>query len=120
VRLQFAQKSSSTSRPQGGFFIGETMETITITVGDDKTITVTTGGDESENQQPGMQGGGMQEGQQPYECKSADECLKYVGMILKEEMGEGAQEEATEGPEDYGQMWQQEAQKRKPQPGLMA
>ena len=83
------------------------METITITVGDDKKIAVTTGGE-------------MQQGQQPYECQSADECLKYVGMILKEEMGEGAQEEATEGPEDYGQMWQQEANKRQPQPGLMA
>lgn len=93
------------------------METITITVGDDKKITVTTGGDEAQagaqGEQPGQEG-------QPYECQSADECLQYVGMILKEEMGEGAQEEATEGPEDYGQMWQQEAKKRQPQPGLMA
>jgi hypothetical protein len=94
------------------------METITITVGDDKKITVTTEGDEQGAQggQPGQEG----QGNAPYECKSADECLQYVGMILKEEMGEGPQEEATEGPEDYGQMWQQEAQKRKPQPGLMA
>jgi hypothetical protein len=91
------------------------METITITVGDDKKITVTTEGDEQSGQ-PGQEG----EGNAPYECKSADECLKYVGMILKEEMGESSQEEATEGPEDYGQMWQQEAQKRQPQPGLMA
>jgi len=113
-------KTRLTEPPKGGFFIGKSMETITITVGDDKKITVTTGGDESENQQPGGQPGQMQQGEQPYECKSADECLKYVGMILKEEMGEGAQEESTEGPEDYGQMWQQEAQKRQPQPGLMA
>ena len=103
------------------------METITITVGDDKKITVTTEGDEQGAQggQPGQGAQGGQPGQEgqgnaPYECKSADECLQYVGMILKEEMGEGPQEEATEGPEDYGQMWQQEAQKRKPQPGLMA
>jgi len=96
------------------------METITITVGDDKKITVTTGGDESENQQPGGQGGEMQQGQQPHECASVDECLQYVGMILKEETGESAQEESSEGPEDYGQMWQQEAKKRQPQPGLMA
>jgi hypothetical protein len=91
------------------------METITITVGDDKKITVTTGGDEAQGQDGGQPGG-----EQPYECQSTEECLQYVGMILKEEMGEGAQEEATEGPEDYGKMWNQEAKARQPQPGLMA
>jgi hypothetical protein len=40
--------------------------------------------------------------------------------MLAEEGGESPQEQATEGQEDYGQMWQQEAKNRQPQPGLMA
>jgi len=40
--------------------------------------------------------------------------------MLAEESGEGSQEQAMEGEEDYGQMWNQEAAQRKPQPGLMA
>jgi len=39
---------------------------------------------------------------------------------MAEEGGEGAQEQAMEGEEDYGQMWNQEAKNRQPQPGLMA
>jgi len=79
------------------------MQKVTITVGDDGNITVETS-----------------EGGEPYQCQSTDECLKYVGMILKEESGESPQEQSTEGPENYGKMWEQEAQKRQPQPGLMA
>jgi len=79
------------------------MQQITITVGDDGTMTVETS-----------------EGGEPYQCQSAEECLQYVGMLLKEESGEGPQEQSTEGPENYGQMWEQEAASRKPQPGLMA
>jgi hypothetical protein len=79
------------------------MQQITITVGDDGNITVETS-----------------EGGEPYQCQTVDECLQYVGMILKEESGEGPQEQSAEGPENYGQMWEQEAASRKPQPGLMA
>lgn len=64
------------------------MQQITISVGDDGNITVETS-----------------EGGEPYQCQSTDECLQYVGMILKEESGEGPQEQSTEGPENYGQMW---------------
>ena len=88
---------------QAAFFIGKTMQQITITVGDDGKLTVETS-----------------EGGEPYQCQSPDECLQYVGMILKEESGESPQEQSTEGPENYGKMWEQEAQKRPPQPGLMA
>lgn len=73
------------------------MQQITITVGDDGSMTVETS-----------------EGGEPYQCQTVDECLQYVGMILKEESGEGPQEQSTD------QMWEQEAANRKPQPGLMA
>lgn len=79
------------------------MKTITITIGDDGAITVESS-----------------EGGEPYQCKSIDECRQYVDKMLAEEAGESPQEQATEGPEDYGQMWNQEAANRKPQPGLMA
>jgi hypothetical protein len=79
------------------------MKQITITIGDDGRITVESS-----------------EGGEPYQCESIDECRKYVDMMLAEEGGESPEEQATEGPEDYGKMWKQEAQKRQPQPGLMA
>lgn len=78
-------------------------KTITITMEDDGSITVAS-----------------DEMQKPYKCNSIDECRQYVDKMLAEEGGESPQEQATEGPEDYGQMWNQEAQARKPQPGLMA
>ena len=56
----------------------------------------------------------------PYQCKSIDECRQFVDKMLAEEAGESPEEQATEKPEDYGQMWNQEAAARKPQPGLMA
>ena len=77
--------------------------TITIELADDGTITVTS---------PEMT--------EPYQCQSADECVQFVGKMLAEETGEGPEEQATEGKEDYGQMWNEEAASRKPQPGLMA
>lgn len=103
LRLQRTHKTKQPSRLKAAFLLGNFMQQITITVGDDGTMSVETS-----------------EGGEPYQCKSADECMQYVGMILKEESGESPQEQATEGPENYGQMWQQEAQKRQPQPGLMA
>jgi hypothetical protein len=78
-------------------------KTITIEMADDGTITVTS---------PEMQ--------EPYMCQSAEECLQFLGKMLQEEAGESPQEQSTEGMEDYGQMWNQEAASRKPQPGLMA
>lgn len=56
------------------------------------------------------------EGQEPYQCSSTDECLEYLGDMLKgEQPGEPAGEEAA----DPQSMWDQEANKRS-QPGLMA
>ena len=78
-------------------------KTITIELADDGTIMVTSS-----------------EGGEPYQCKSIDECRQYVDKMLAEEAGESPEEQATEGPEDYGQMWNEEAASRKPQPGLMA
>jgi hypothetical protein len=78
-------------------------KTITIDLADDGTITVTS---------PEMQ--------EPYVCQSSEECMQFLGDMLAEERGEAPEEQATEGPEEYGQMWEQEAASRKPQPGLMA
>lgn len=79
------------------------MKQITITLGDDGQITVESS-----------------EGGEPYMCESIDECRQYVDKMLAEEAGESPEEQATESQEDYGQMWEQEAASRKPQPGLMA
>jgi hypothetical protein len=35
-------------------------------------------------------------------------------------MGEGSEEQATEGPENYEAMWNEEAAARPAQPGMMA
>jgi hypothetical protein len=78
-------------------------KTITIEIADDGQIMVTSS-----------------EGGEPYQCKSIDECRQYVDKMLAEEAGESPEEQATEGPEEYGAMWEQEAASRKPQPGLMA
>ena len=58
--------------------------------------------------------------EQPYECDSKEECLQFVDRMMAEEMGDGSEEQATEGPENYEEMWNEEAQRRQPQPGLMA
>ena len=79
------------------------MKQITITMQDDGTISVESS-----------------EGGEPYQCKSIDECRQYVDKMLAEEAGESPEEQATEGPENYGKMWNEEAGSRKPQPGLMA
>ena len=79
------------------------MKQITITLEDDGRIIV---------ESPEME--------QPYECESIDECKQFVSQMLDEEAGEGAEEQATEGSENYEQMWNEEAQRRQPQPGLMA
>lgn len=78
-------------------------KTITIELADDGTITVTS---------PEMA--------EPYQCQSSDECVQFIGKMLAEETGEAPEEQATEGKENYSQMWEQEAANRKPQPGLMA
>jgi len=78
-------------------------KTITIDIGDDGRITVSS-----------------DEMAEPYQCDSIDECRQYVDNMLAEEAGESPEEQATEGQEDYGKMWKQEAASRKPQPGLMA
>jgi hypothetical protein len=78
-------------------------KTITIELADDGTIIVTS-----------------DEMTEPYVCQSADECVQFIGQMLAEETGEGPEEQATEGKENYGQMWNEEAASRKPQPGLMA
>jgi hypothetical protein len=93
------------SRPAAFCLFGAHMaaKTITIEMADDGSITVSTS-----------------EGGEPYECQSIDECRKYVDMMLSEEQGESPEEQSTEGQEDYGKMWNQEAKSRQPQPGLMA
>lgn len=78
-------------------------KTITIEIADNGQITVTS-----------------DEMQEPYQCESIDECRQFVDKMLSEEAGESPEEQATEGQENYGQMWNEEAASRKPQPGLMA
>lgn len=79
------------------------MQTITITVQDDGRITV--------------EGSEFAE---PYECDSAAECAQFIESVLTEESGESPAEQQGEGKEDYAAAWDEEAQARKPQPGLMA
>lgn len=76
------------------------MKQITITIEDDGRITV---------ESPEMQ--------EPYRCESIDECKQFVSQMLDEEAGE---EQMSEGPEDYEAMWNEEAQRRPAQPGMMA
>jgi hypothetical protein len=81
-------------------------KTITIEMADDGTIMVSTS-----------------DGGEPYVCETIAECREYVDNMLAtlaEEAGESPQEQAMEGPEEYGQMWNEEAANRDPQPGLMA
>ncbi len=81
-------------------------KTITIEMADDGTIMVSNS-----------------DGGEPYMCETIAECREYVDNMLAtlaEEAGESPQEKPMEGPEEYGQMWNEEAASRKPQPGLMA
>ena len=106
VRLQFGNfrtKTPPSATSCGLSFWATRMKQITITLEDDGTITVAS-----------------DEMQEPYKCNSLDECRQFVDKMLSEEAGESPEEQATEGQEDYGQMWDQEAANRKPQPGLMA
>ena len=79
------------------------MKQITITIEDDGRITV---------ESPELE--------QPYQCESIDECKQFVGQMLDEESGESPEEQAGEGTESYEQMWNEEAQRRPAQPGMMA
>ena len=74
------------------------MKQITITLEDDGRIIV---------ESPEMD--------EPYMCESVDECKHFVGRMLDEEAGEEQM-----GEENYEQMWNEEAQRRAPQPGMMA
>lgn len=74
------------------------MKQITITLEDDGRIIV---------ESPEME--------QPYECESIEECKQFVGRMLDEEAGEEQM-----GEENYEQIWNEEAQRRAPQPGMMA
>ena len=81
-------------------------KTITIEMADDGTVMVSSS-----------------EGGEPYMCETIAECREYVDNMLAtlaEEAGESPEEQTMEGPEEYGQMWNEEAASRKPQPGLMA
>jgi len=73
------------------------MQTITITVADDGRISVDT-------QEDGKPQG------EPYQCKSMDECLKFVQSVMSEESDETSGED--ESPEDYSRMWSEESKKR--------
>lgn len=69
------------------------MQQIVITMADDGRITVEV------------------DGQEPYVCESADECLAYLAQL----MGGESAEEAGEGEEpDVATMWNEEAAKRQP------
>ena len=74
------------------------MKQITITLEDDGRIIV---------ESPEMD--------EPYMCESVDECKQFVGRMLDEEAGEEQM-----GEENYEQIWNEEAQRRAPQPGMMA
>lgn len=57
------------------------------------------------------------DGREPYSCQSTEECLDYLEGLMTG--GEPA-EEAGEGEEmNAATMWNEEAAKRPPQPGLM-
>ena len=79
------------------------MKQITITIEDDGRITV---------ESPELE--------QPYQCESIEECKQFVGQMLDEESGESSEEQAGEGTENYEQMWNEEAQRRPAQPGMMS
>lgn len=54
------------------------------------------------------------EGQKPYQCASADECLEYLSDMLKgEETNEPGQAQERAEP-SAEQMWAEEAAKRQP------
>jgi hypothetical protein len=78
-------------------------KTITLELADDGTITVMS-----------------DDMQEPYVCESLAECMQYLGDMLGVEGAAASEEQTMEGPEEYGQMWNEEAASRKPQPGLMA
>ncbi|CAB4159642.1 hypothetical protein UFOVP715_60 [uncultured Caudovirales phage] len=78
-------------------------KTITLEMADDGTITVMS-----------------DDMQEPYVCESIEECMQYLGDMLGGASSEAPEEQTMEGPEEYGQMWNEEAASRKPQPGLMA
>jgi hypothetical protein len=78
-------------------------KTITLEMADDGTITVMS-----------------DDMQEPYVCESVEECMQYLSDVLGGASGEAPEEQTMEGPEEYGQMWNEEAASRKPQPGLMA
>lgn len=61
------------------------------------------------------------DGKEAYQCESIDECLEYLRDMLKgEEANEPGQEaEPSEPSGDMAAMWDEEAAKRPPQPGLM-
>ena len=80
------------------------MQTITITVGDDKTIMVDV---EEDGQVVG----------EPYQCESAEECLQYVQSVMsKGPMADDsmADESMADGSErsDYSSMWNEESKMR--------
>ena len=85
------------------------MQTITITVGDDKTIIVDV---EEDGQVVG----------EPYQCESAEECLQYVqsvmdkGPMADDSMADEsmADESMADGSErsDYSSMWNEESKMR--------
>lgn len=77
------------------------MMRITIEVADDGGITVTA------------------DGQEPYQCSSPDECLEYLGDMLKGEAA-GEPEQATEtGEPDVAAMWNEEAARRPKNPQML-
>jgi len=78
-------------------------KTITIEMADDGTVTVM-----------------ADELQEPYVCERSEECMQFVGKMLGAERAEESEEQSAEGQDKYGQMWNEEAASRKPQPGLMA
>jgi len=82
-------------------------ETITIEIGDDKSIVISVAED-------GKPAG------EPYTAKDPADAAKYIDSIINEENDESPEEENTEGPEDYAKAWNEEAQKRPAQPGIMA
>lgn len=82
------------------------MQTITITVADDKTIMVDV---EEDGQVVG----------EPYQCESAEECLQYVqsvmdkGPMADDSMAdESMADESMADGSDYSAMWNAESKKR--------
>jgi hypothetical protein len=59
------------------------------------------------------------DGEQVYQCQSVDECLEYLGDMLRGEQPEEPGQAADTAELDAASMWNEEAASRPANPNLM-